>query len=156
MSFNLNDILTEVYDRCPQWAGLTGVVKFREGAEGFLVGNDGSVHPRRADIAQKRLNAVVGACMVGTVRGIIRREALVDADDLLLRCPGRNGAFDELADAVSDEAAHLRKGSLRHGVCAQCGIRRLVQIVEGIEDGSVQIKNSKLVLHKQLLSSLSL
>lgn len=37
----MNDILTEVYDRCPQWAGLTGVVKFREGAEGFLVGNDG-------------------------------------------------------------------------------------------------------------------
>ena len=41
MSFNLNDVLTEVYDRCPQWADLSGVVKFREGPEYFLVGNDG-------------------------------------------------------------------------------------------------------------------
>ena len=110
-----------------------------------LIGDDGGDNAVRPQLPQQLRNAGIGLCKVRAVDGVIGVERRENGVDLRLVRPGRDGAHNQLPDAVADERAHLRKRSGRKALRGKGVVEPLPQIGQRVEQRPVQIKNCKLI-----------
>ena len=102
-------------------------------------------HALRLQLLQQREDPVIRHGQVGAVPGVVGVEGFVDGVHLRLARPGRDGAFDELPDAVADEGADLRHRPRGEALRAERVVDALPQVGQRVEERAVEIKDRKLI-----------
>ena len=80
----------------------------------------------------------------GGVGGLEVRE---DSEGGFLVCTRGDGAADEHLHPVAHEHPHLVAAAAGQGMILQRGVGGAVQILQGIQQGAVQVENGGLVRH---------
>ena len=83
--------------------------------------------------------------MVIAVAGVAVVELVVGGGDRGLVGACGDGPLDEAADAVAHERAGLGKRALGHAECGERVVEREVQVLERVEQCSVQVEDHGLV-----------
>ena len=112
-----------------------------------LVGIDAHLHARILQRAQHLRDAGVGLGAVVDVLTVAGLEVRQHGFTLRVAGARRHRTSDQLCHAVANEHAHILDGMLRIAVHLKRAVDGVGQILQGVEDGTVQVKYGELVFH---------
>ena len=118
-----------------------------------LVGHHRHRDPRVFEPCEGGQDAVIGRGHVEAVLDVVGAEGVQHPRGRRRIGARGDGAGDEVGYPVADEGTHLSEGASRHPVRVECDVDRRREVIEGVEQRTVEIEQHRVDRFHSLIPS---